>query len=493
MTTLGKYELHEQLGKGGFGTVYRATDTSLNRVVALKVLHPQLMMDEEFIERFKREAQLLAALDNRHMVTIYNVDEIDGRVVIVMRYLPGGNLRQLIDKNGPLTFQKAAQILLQTLDGLKEAHKKGLIHRDLKPENILLDAQGEAVITDLGLARQTNESQVYSSTEILGTPNYIAPEIWTGQPATPASDVYSLGCILYELLTATLLFDGDTPGYVMTQHLVEGPQLTDSFLPPERTLLESALARDPAYRYRNADEFARALKDLIHFPAEVPRPPAPPPAPPVKHAPPVSYTPVAAPAPAPAAKNPLPWVLLGVCIVAGAVIIALVSLLNRGSVNQTTQGYGDAPVVAQEAQAVYNENNSPPANAPVSAAQVANPAQAPTNSPTKINPTITPTVFQCPGMPPSRVKVGDKVVICTIERLTLRASPAKNGEVHRLFDPGTKLKIIGGPVCADGSTWWEVFYDDSKKPDNLTDSGWVKEGTDEKMKYFLELDKDASK
>lgn len=472
MTSLGKYELHEQLGKGGFGIVYRATDTSLNRVVAVKVLHPQLMIDEAFIDRFRDEARLLAALDNRHIVTIYNIEEIDGRTVFIMRYLPGGNLKQLIEKRGPLPFEEASTILLNVLDGLKEAHDQGLIHRDLKPENILLSHHGEPVITDLGLARQTKESGILSSTEILGTPSYIAPEIWNGEPATPASDIYSLGCILYEMLTGTLLFDGDTPGYVMTQHLVEGPQFKNAFPPQIRVLLDNALAKDPARRYKSVEEFARAIQALVQSPAQPPRPLNLSPSPPGTSNP---------PEPIAAQKKHLPLALLAAFIVIGVVIVALVTSRNRSVNSPSYKSIPQAPVVEPDNLTLSNEQEGLAAfSAPT---QVGNTsfAQAPGSTPTKRSATITPTIFMCPGMPPSQVKVGDKVEVCSLERLILRQDPDADSPDIRRFEPGTKFELIDGPVCADGSTWWKALF----KYNNNEYIGWVKEGTDPKAKYYI--------
>lgn len=293
MTTLGKFELHEQLGRGAFGIVYRATDKILGREVALKVLHPQLMVDESFAERFTNEAQALAACDNDRIVTVYEIDEIDGRIIIAMRYLPGGNLKQLITENSPLPYIAGFNFLQQILEGLGEAHNNGLIHRDLKPENILLDAHGEAVITDFGLAKVMGSTQLSASTRIIGTPNYIAPEVWRGQSVSPGSDIYSLGCILYELLTGKVLFEGTAPGHVMTRHLMEPPKLPDYLPQPVKTMLDKALAKDPRERYRNTHEFSAAIDRILQSPANLGpvTPPPPPPDPSDVPAKKISYVP----------------------------------------------------------------------------------------------------------------------------------------------------------------------------------------------------------
>ena len=260
MTTLGKYELHEQLGKGGFGTVFRATDTSLNRVVALKVLHPQLMVDEEFISRFKKEARMLASLDHPNIVAIYELGDVDGRVFIAMRYLPGGNLQQVISKHGPLSYEKASSILKQVCEGLQASHDLGLVHRDIKPANILFDARGNVVISDFGLARAVQLSDTSSLGGPAGTPAYRAPELWRGKPpASPASDVYSLGCIFAEMITGKVLFNGGTPDEILTQHLIDGPAMPEKW--PKNipdgfpAMLMGVLNKDPAGRPRDAASF----------------------------------------------------------------------------------------------------------------------------------------------------------------------------------------------------------------------------------------------
>ncbi|MHC1783643.1 MAG: protein kinase [Anaerolineaceae bacterium] len=281
MTTLGKYELHEELGKGGFGTVYRATDTSLDREVALKVLHPQLMVDPNFITRFRKEARILASLDNHHIVTIYELDEVEGRIFISMRFLTGGSLKTLIQQKGALPFKQAVTILRQVIGGLSDAHSKGLVHRDLKPENILFDAHKEAVITDFGLVRDSRDSSfsIGPSGGILGTPSYIAPEIWNAAPASQVSDIYALGCMFYEMLTGRVLFDGKTPWGIMKKHsdvLVlpdEWPEGTPS---GTITFMRKALEKDPSSRYQSVVVLEEDLLKLDREKGPIIDPPPPP-------------------------------------------------------------------------------------------------------------------------------------------------------------------------------------------------------------------------
>jgi eukaryotic-like serine/threonine-protein kinase len=268
MTTLGKYELHEILGKGGYGTVYRATDQSLGRVVVLKILHPQLSVDPEFIHRFQQEARIVASLEHPNIVGLYEIGEIEGRFYFAMKYLPGGSLADLL-KQGSLSWKRAAAILDQVCAGLQQLHEQGWVHRDLKPSNILFDKDGRAVVGDFGLARAlTISGSSASSTVGAGTPFYRAPELWMGKPpATPATDVYSLGCILGEMLTGRPLFAGDTPDQVLARHFMLGADFGENW-PPEdapagvKELVDKTLVRDPACRFADAQSFATAVRDL---------------------------------------------------------------------------------------------------------------------------------------------------------------------------------------------------------------------------------------
>ncbi len=270
MTQLGKYELHEQIGKGGFGVVYRAIDTTLVREVALKVLHPQLTTEPDFLERFRNEARMVASLDSPSIVTIYEMGEVDGRVFIAMKYLSGGSLKERLEKEGALPFDEAVKIMGEICVGLEVAHKKGLVHRDIKPANILFDSDGHAVLGDFGLAKaiRASSSSGENSGVGAGTPAYRAPELWRGKPpASPATDVYSLGCVFYEMLTGKVLFDGNTPDEIITQHLMVGPVFLDRFSGeiPEgvKTIVEKAVQKQPQERYRSISELSRALETII--------------------------------------------------------------------------------------------------------------------------------------------------------------------------------------------------------------------------------------
>ncbi len=263
---LGKYEILDELGKGGFGMVYRARDTSLDRDVAIKVLHPQLTTDLEFVERFRKEAHMLAALEHPHIVSVYEFAQADGLDYIAMRYLPGGNLAERIQKQGKMDLETALPIIRQLVDGLAYAHERGLVHRDIKPHNILFDQGGRAVLTDFGLARIVQQSSAASSMSAgstgVGTPYYKAPEVWNGHKGSPATDQYSLACVIVEMLSGKVLFQADTTPAVMLKHF-QPVALPDDLPERVRPVLMRALDKDPAKRYADVGELLSALEGGI--------------------------------------------------------------------------------------------------------------------------------------------------------------------------------------------------------------------------------------
>jgi serine/threonine protein kinase len=268
---ISKYDLLEQVGKGGFGTVYLADDAALNIKRAVKILHPTLMEDPTVVERFSREARITARLDHPHIVPVVDFGEAEGRYFITMKFMPGGSLKERLVAKGPLPFPQALEITKAIASALQYAYAQPekIIHRDLKPNNILFDEANQPRLTDFGFARAMAGSSSAShsaSGGMVGTPWYMAPEIWGGKPPTPAADAYSLACILYEMLTGKILFPGDTPAEVVTKHIVTGPQFPKSWPPGTpaglETVLRKGLTADPQDRYPNAWEFANALELL---------------------------------------------------------------------------------------------------------------------------------------------------------------------------------------------------------------------------------------
>ena len=269
---LGKYELLESIGRGGFGTVYRARETVLDVERAVKLLHPALIADTEFLERFRREAMIAARLEHPNIVPVYELDQDQGVYFLAMKFMPGGSLNDLLERQGRLPFERGVEITRQIAAALDFAHSfpQKLIHRDVKPGNILFTADGTACLNDFGFAKAlqgVGSASLSSTGRMIGTPPYMAPEAWRGQDVSPATDVYGLACVFYEMITGVVLFSGrDTPE-VITKHVITGPQFPQNW--PEgvpqglELILSKALAREPEERYHSAGEFATALAGLL--------------------------------------------------------------------------------------------------------------------------------------------------------------------------------------------------------------------------------------
>jgi serine/threonine-protein kinase len=262
----GRYELEELLGTGGMSSVYRAHDTLLERDVALKILHEHHHEDEEYVERFRREARAVAQLSHPNIVTVIDRGEADGRQFIVFEYVEGQTLKDVVDA-GPLDVEQALEVTISIARGLGFAHEHGIIHRDVKPQNVLLDAQGEPKVTDFGIARSVDVSGVTESGTVLGTSNYIAPEQATGQAVDLRTDVYALGVVLFELLTGEAPFTGESFVAVAMQHVHQpAPSVLDRRRDvPTRVAhaVDSALEKDPAHRFASMADFAGELEACL--------------------------------------------------------------------------------------------------------------------------------------------------------------------------------------------------------------------------------------
>jgi serine/threonine protein kinase len=221
-TPFGRYQLIELLGRGGMGEVWRAHDTTIDRVVALKVLLPHFAQDPEFEQRFRREARAAARLDDPHVVPIYDVGEIDGRLYVTMRLIDGVDLQTVLN-DGPLPPARAVHIIEQIASALHSAHQAGLVHRDVKPSNILLAHNDFAYLIDFGIARASGDTALTSANTTIGTWAYMAPERFNAGEIQPSSDVYALACVLYQCLTGELPFPGDTLEQVAVSHMVMPP------------------------------------------------------------------------------------------------------------------------------------------------------------------------------------------------------------------------------------------------------------------------------
>jgi hypothetical protein len=265
--TLSRYRILEELGRGGFATVYRALDPDLDREVALKVLDPLLTRDPVWVARFRREARAVARLDHPHVVTIYEVGQAEGLLFIATRLVEGGTLAGRIRERGPLRWDEVVRLVGEIAEALDYAHDQGVIHRDLKAANVLLDGERGALLTDFGFASIVSESSysVSISGGVVGTPQYIAPEVWEGQPATAQTDIYALGCILYEMVTGEHLFQGDTTPSVMRAHFqpLALPETWPEGVPSGlEAVLERALAKELGNRFTRAGDLAEAVTAL---------------------------------------------------------------------------------------------------------------------------------------------------------------------------------------------------------------------------------------
>jgi len=282
-TPFGRYQLIELLARGGMGEVWRAHDTTIDRIVALKMLLPHYAKDPDFEKRFRREARAAARLDDPHVVPIYDVGEIDGRLYVTMRLIDGVDLQTLLD-SGPLEARRAVHIVEQIASALHSAHQAGLVHRDVKPSNILLTHNDFAYLIDFGIARGATDTALTSANTTIGTWAYMAPERFSTGESEPSADVYALACVLYQCLTGQPPYPGDTLEQVAVGHMVAPPphpsEERDTIPTAMDHVIETGLAKQPTDRYPTAIEMAAAARHAITTPASPSPPPPLPPAPP---------------------------------------------------------------------------------------------------------------------------------------------------------------------------------------------------------------------
>jgi serine/threonine protein kinase len=388
-TPFGRYRLLELLGRGGMGEVWRAHDTATNRTVAIKVLPPQLAQDDTFVQRFRREAETAARLNNPHIIPIHTYGEIDGRLYVDMRLIEGRDLDKVLGE-GPLEPRRAVRIIEQVATALHAAHKVGLVHRDVKPSNILLDEDDFAYLIDFGIARGVDETRMTATGAMIGSWHYMAPERMAAQEADARADIYALTCVLYECLTGAPPFPGDTLESQVAGHLTTPPprpSITEPEVPAAfDAVVTKGMAKDPEQRYPTTNDLARAAREATTVPVAPPfnppapptppnvppyagppgppptppnvpphaGPPAPPPTPPIMHAagfPPTPQPAYATPFPATtqgtSATLPALLIVLAVLVVAaliGAAIYGVILLSGGGDKNSTaTHGSSVSP------------------------------------------------------------------------------------------------------------------------------------------------------
>src|SRR5215211_64321 len=262
-----RYEISHLLGAGGMGRVYLARDRSLSRDVALKVLDERHAENPEFVERFRREAKAAASLSHPNMLTVYDAGEDDETPYIAMEYLPGGTLKNRIQERGALPPRVAAGVTFEVANALTAAHEKSIVHRDIKPENVLVTDQGHAKVGDFGIARAATATAITETDLILGSIRYLSPEQAKGEKVGPPSDLYSLGVVLYEMLTGRVPFDEENPIATAMKHVTEEPTSPRELDPTIPKALEAItlklLKKDPKQRYGSATELAEDLEQLL--------------------------------------------------------------------------------------------------------------------------------------------------------------------------------------------------------------------------------------
>ena len=261
------YHINAHLGQGGMGNVYRATDTMLGREVALKMLHPQLTMQTQFLERFKKEARVLAQLLHPNIAVIYNFIEQQGNHFMVMEYVEGASLDELLKKYGTLPPEFVVPVFIQALEGLQHAHRKHIFHRDIKPSNIMLTPDGTVKLMDFGIAKVAGEQKMTQVNKIVGTVEFMAPELIQGKDASALSDIYAMGVTLYELISGKLPFESDTDFNLMQAILKKKPsppdKLNASVPRPLADIVMKALDKNPDHRFTDARAFQQALANAF--------------------------------------------------------------------------------------------------------------------------------------------------------------------------------------------------------------------------------------
>ena len=279
--TLGSYRLVEQIGQGGMATVFKAYQPSMDRYVAVKILPSHFTQDATFVARFTQEARVLARLEHPHILPVYDYGEQEGVTYLVMRYIEAGTLHDLIAQRGPLNLREIARLMGQVGRALGYAHDQGVIHGDIKPSNVLIDPQGNAFLTDFGIAKIVAGTANYTGTgAVIGTPAYMAPEQGLGKPLDARCDIYALGVMLYEMVAGQVPFDAETPLAVMMKHVYDPLPLPRSFRPDipeviERIILK-ALAKLPEDRFQSAVQMVETLERAVDgLPTEVSLPPIP--------------------------------------------------------------------------------------------------------------------------------------------------------------------------------------------------------------------------
>lgn len=259
-----RYKVNGRIGSGGMADVYLCDDQHLGRPVALKVMHSQFASETSFVQRFEREAQAAAGLQHKNVVNVFDRGEVEGTYYIAMEYLPGRSLKDVIDAMGPLDPKLAIHLCLQILAAARFAHAKGIVHRDIKPQNVMIDDEWNVKVTDFGIAHNPVDGDITQTGQMVGTAQYISPEQAQGKPVSNASDIYSIGVVLFEMLSGRVPFEGDSSVAIALKHIndaVPRPSSVAPTVPPQLdSITMKAMAKSPVERYASTDEFSVALE-----------------------------------------------------------------------------------------------------------------------------------------------------------------------------------------------------------------------------------------
>ena len=327
-----RFEIIEEIGKGGMGTVYKAYDNKIREIVALKLLKPEIAADAEIIERFRNELKLARQVSHRHVCRMYDLGEEWLSIYISMEYVPGEDLKSFIRRSGHLNEAKAIGLARQILEGLVEAHRLGVVHRDLKPQNIMIDREGNAKIMDFGIARSLHTKGVTGTGVIIGTPEYMAPEQAEGRDVDQRADIYALGAILFEMVTGRVPFEGETPLSIVLKHRSEppaDPQTLNAQISTELSrIILKCLEKARERRYQTATE---ALADLTAVEKGLPVT-----AQATVRAKPLTTREITV-------KFSLKKILLPALIVGALVIVGVISLINKGGNDKAGRRSGQTP------------------------------------------------------------------------------------------------------------------------------------------------------
>ncbi|MBI4897792.1 MAG: Stk1 family PASTA domain-containing Ser/Thr kinase [Actinobacteria bacterium] len=261
----GRYKIVQRIGSGGMADVYLSEDQHLGRRVALKVMHERFAQDKQFVERFEREAQAAAGLQHQHIVSVFDRGEVGNTYYIAMEYLQGRSLKDVINAMGALDPKLAVHLALQILAAAKFAHSRGIVHRDLKPQNVMIDDDWNVKVADFGIAHNPVAGDVTQTGQMIGTAQYISPEQAQGKPVSAVSDLYSIGAVLFEMLTGRVPFDAESSVAIALKHINEPPPRPGAVNPAVPPVLDRvvdrAMAKSPVERYASADEFTAALEN----------------------------------------------------------------------------------------------------------------------------------------------------------------------------------------------------------------------------------------